>query len=136
MLTLTPFERRSFDLFNDFFADNNANNQMSSFKTDIRDTGDKYILDAELPGFNKEEIALDLNGDTLTLTAKHTENKDEKEEGKYIRRERSSCSYSRTFDVSEIDTESIGAEYKNGILTMTMPKKHPQPPVNRRLEIH
>ena len=138
MYGLTPFEKKSFELFNafhDFENDFFGENGVSTFKTDIRDTGDAYIMDAELPGFAKEDITLDLNGDTLTLTAKHSENKDEKENGKYIRRERSNCSYSRTFDVSEVDTNAIGAEYKNGILTMTMPKKHPQPPTNRRLEI-
>lgn len=139
MFGMTPFEKKSFDLFNafhdfenDFFGDSN----FASFKTDIKDTGDSYVLDAELPGFNKEDIALDLNGDILTLTAKHSDSSEDKEEdGKYIRRERSNCSYCRSFDVSAVDTENIQAEYTNGILSVTMPKKAPTADTTKRLEI-
>lgn len=139
MNMLTPFERRSYDLFNafhDFEDDFFKGNQISSCKTDIKDEGDKYILESELPGFNKEDIKLDLNGDRLTITAQRdTSNEEKDKNGNYIRRERSSCSYQRSFNISECDTTGIDAEYKNGVLFVTLPKKKETVPAARRLEI-
>lgn len=139
MYGLTPFEKRTYDLFNAFhdFEDNFFTApSVSGFKTDIKDAGDKYVLEAEMPGFEKEDIKLDLDGDRLVISAEHTANNDEKDDdGKYIRRERTYGSYSRSFDVSAIDTDKIAAEYKNGILMLDMPKKQPAAPASRRLEI-
>lgn len=139
MNMLTPFERRSYDLFNafhDFEDDFFKGNHISSCKTDIKDEGDKYILESELPGFNKEDIKLDLNGDRLTITAQRdTSNEEKDKSGNYIRRERSSCSYQRSFNISECDTTGIDAEYKNGVLFVTLPKKKETVPAARQLEI-
>lgn len=140
MYGLTPFERRALGIFNAFNAcDNDCGGKSSgyvSFKTDIRDEGNKYIMKAELPGFEKGEIKLDVNGDTLILTAEHTEQKIDNDNNKnYICRERSYNSYQRAFDISEIDVDGIEAEYKNGILYMILPKKMPKTPANRRLVI-
>lgn len=139
MYGLTPFEKRTYDLFNAFhdFEDNFFSSpKVSGFKTDIKDEGDKYILEAEMPGFEKEDIKLDLDGDRLVISAERTVSNDEKDnDGKYIRRERTFGSYSRSFDVSAIDTDKIAAEYKNGILMLDMPKKQPSVPAARRLEI-
>ena len=139
MYGLTPFGGTGFglwDAFNDF--DNNFFGSMpvSSCKTDIRDDGDKYVLESELPGFEKEDIKLDLSGTQLTIAAEHSTNNDEKDDkGNYIRRERTFGSYKRSFDISDIDTEGINAEYKNGILTIELPKKAPEAPAAKRLEI-
>ncbi len=139
MYGMTPFEKKTFDLFNafhDFEDDFFKGNSITSCKTDIKDEGDKYVLEAELPGFEKDDIKLDLNGDSLVIKAEHSENKDEKDDdGKYIRRERTYGSYQRSFDVSAVDTDKIDAEYKNGILVLNMPKKQPEVPAARRLEI-
>lgn len=140
MYGLTPFGRTGFglwDAFNDF--DNNFfgdSMPINSCRTDIRDDGDKYVMEAELPGFEKEDIKLDINGTQLTIAAEHSTNSDEKDEkGNYIRRERTFGSYKRSFDVSDVDTEAISAAYKNGILTLELPKKKPEEPVSKRLEI-
>ena len=140
MYGLTPFGRTGFglwDAFNDF--DNNFfgdSMPINSCRTDIRDDGDKYVMEAELPGFEKEDIKLDINGTQLTIAAEHSTNSDEKDEkGNYIRRERTFGSYKRSFDVSDVDTEAISAEYKNGVLTLELPKKKPEEPVSKRLEI-
>ena len=106
-----------------------------SFKTDIREEDDKFIMEAELPGFEKGEIQLDVNGDTLTLSAVHQQEQVDKSKEHYICRERSYGSYQRRFDISGIDADQIEAEYKNGILYMILPKKQPKVPANRRLEI-
>ena len=105
-------------------------------RTDIKDAGDKYVMESELPGFEKEDITLDINGTYLTISAEHkteTENKDE--ESKYIRKERTYGSYKRSFDISDVDAEGIAAEYKNGILIIDLPKKKPEAPLAKRLEI-
>ncbi|MCR4640371.1 Hsp20/alpha crystallin family protein [Ruminococcus sp.] len=140
MYGLTPFGGTGFglwDTFNDF--DKNffgGSMPISSCKTDIRDDGDKYVLESELPGFEKEDIKLDLSGTQLTISAEHSTNNDEKDDkGNYIRRERTFGSYKRSFDIGDIDTESISAEYKNGILTIELPKKSPEAPATKRLEI-
>lgn len=140
---LTPFERKGYDLFNamhdfehDFFGNFPPMPPMNKCKVDIRDTGDSYILDAELPGFEKDEIKLSITGDVLSLVAEHSNNVEEKsEEGNYIRKERSFGKYEQSFDVSNVATENIGAEYKNGILTLTMPKKVPSQPITKQVEI-
>lgn len=95
-----------------------------SMKTDVIDQGDHYELQAELPGFNKEDINIELKDDVLTISASHSENQEEKDkDGKYIRRERRSASYSRSFTVENLTPEDIDAEYKNGVLSVKLPKK-------------
>ena len=139
MYGLTPFGR-NYDLFNlfndmdkDFFG---GSMPMNSCRTDIRDEGEKYVMESELPGFEKEDIKLDINGEFLVISAEHTAESEEKDDKtKYIRRERRFGSYKRSFDISDVDTEAISAEYKNGILTIELPKKKPAEPVAKRLEI-
>lgn len=139
MYGLTPFEKKTYDLFNAFHDfENNFFDAPSvpSCKTDIKDEGDKFVLEAELPGFEKNEINLDINGDNLVITAEHSTGSGEKDDGnKYVRRERSYCSYQRSFDISSIDSSKIDAEYKNGVLILNMPKKAPVSSSARRLEI-
>lgn len=140
MYGLTPFGGTGFglwDAFNDF--DKNffgSNMPINNCRTDIRDDGDKYVMESELPGFDKEDIKLDINGSQLTIAAEHSTSNDEKDDkGNYIRRERKFGSYKRSFDISDVEAEAISAEYKNGILTIELPKKKPSEPVAKRLEI-
>ena len=139
MFGLTPYERKSYDLFNafhDFENDFFSGGFPQAFKTDIKDNGDSFMIEAELPGYKKEDINIDINGDVLTISAQHSESKEEKDDkGRYIRRERSFGSVSRSFDVGNIKTEEISAEYKNGVLELNMPKKAASVPASRRLEI-
>lgn len=141
---MTPFERTGYDLFhsmrdweNEFFGSDKTAAQLRSCKTDIRDTGDDYIMEAELPGFTKEEIKLDVQDDVLTLTAVHKEKTEEEKakDGTYLRKERSRCSYQQKLDLSGIDVEHLEASYENGILTLKMPKKKPQIPASKRITI-
>ncbi|MBQ1847798.1 MAG: Hsp20/alpha crystallin family protein [Clostridia bacterium] len=113
-----------------------AANDFGAFKTDIKDEGDKYVIEADMPGFNKEDIKVDLNGDVMTISAeRHSEHEDKDKKSKYIRCERSYGMYRRQFDVSEINVESIDGKYENGVLTLELPKKTPAAPVSRRLEL-
>ena len=141
MYSMIPFGRygNSLDsLFDDFERSffSNGRSQLPAFRTDIRDQGDKFLLEAELPGFQKEDISLELKEGILTIKAEHKENQDQKDDkGNYIRRERRYGSFSRTFDVSGIDENAITAVYNNGILELTLPKLAPVVPQSRQIAI-
>lgn len=141
MYSMMPFGRSNglsnfFDNFDRHFFSGLTRPDLSTFRTDIREDDDRFVLDADLPGFDREDIHLELQGDVLTITAKHEEHKEEQEqEGKYLCRERSTASYSRSFNVSGIRTEDISATYQNGVLSLTLPKQAEQVPESRRIEI-
>jgi len=106
------------------------------FKTDIRDEGEHYLLEADLPGFMKEDISVNIEGETLTIHAERAESTDEKDsKGNYIKRERSYGSFSRSFDMTGIRVEDIAAAYENGVLKLTLPKRQETLPTSRKLEI-
>lgn len=106
----------------------------AQFRTDIKDNGNEYLLEAELPGFNRDDISISLDGDRLDITAKHEEKKEEKKDN-YICRERKLGTYSRSFDVSAVDTSGISAGYQDGILSLHLPKKQPVQPEVKRIEL-
>ena len=132
MFELRPFERRNNrmtaynpwdEMERAFFGDGAWSRELSAFKTDIQDKGDSFLLEADLPGFKKEDIHVDLDGDTMTIRAeRHSEHEDQDKKGSYVRCERSYGSYERAFDVSGIDTDKIGAQYADGVLKLQMPK--------------
>lgn len=139
MFGMLPFDRSDnnlFDTFDNFARDffRRSNTDLPAFRTDIRDTGDSYILEAELPGFKKEDISLDLKDGILTITAAHSAESEEKEGG-YIRRERRCGSFQRSFDVTGIEEKNITAAYENGVLALTLPKAKPVEPETHRIEI-
>ena len=98
--------------------------EFKPMQTDVKEFEDSYQLDFELPGFHKEDIQAELKNGNLTIRAEHTEDKDTKdEEGRYVRRERYSGSFSRSFYVGKDVTEQdITANFVNGILTIHVPK--------------
>ena len=139
MFGMIPFDRHDSSLFDmlDNFERNffgSSNNTASSFRTDIRDEGDKFVLEAELPGFKKEDIKLDLKDGILTISAQHSQESEEKKNS-YIRRERRYGSFSRSFDVSGIQEDHITAAYNNGVLELTLPKAQPVVPAARQIDI-
>ena len=109
---------------------------LTEFKTDIQDKGDSYLLEAYLPGFKKEDIHIDLDGDTMTISAeRHSEHEEKDNQGNYLRCERSYGSYQRSFDVSGIEESGLKAEYTDGVLKLTMPKKQQTVSSAHRIEI-
>lgn len=97
---------------------------MPDFKVDVKDNGESYDLTAELPGLKKEDISLTYDNNYLTIATKHADSKDEKDEkGNFVRRERSTSSMSRSFYIDNIDEAGCTADYKDGILSVHMPKK-------------
>ena len=138
MFELTPYStRRSvydpFNFFSDFFGTNNAPMEL---RTDISDRGDSFVLEADLPGFKKEDIKLSLNGDTLTIKAeRHSDFEDQDKKSGYLRCERSYGSYSRSFDVTGVDVSQISASYNDGVLRIRLPKQAPKQPDARTIVI-
>lgn len=95
----------------------------SSMKTDIRENEKYYQVSAELPGFKKENIDLNYDNGTLTVTGKHNVDKEQKDEkGNLIRQERSYSNVSRQFYLPNIDRDKISASYDGGVLKVTLPK--------------
>ena len=94
-------------------------------KTDVRETDDSYEVDMDLPGFKKDEIKLELENGYLTISAAKGLDKDEtdKETGKYIRRERYAGNLSRSFYIGDVKQEDVKAAFKNGILSISVPKE-------------
>ena len=117
--------RRDFDLLDDMFGGVFFNEGESKLmKTDIKEKKDESVIDIDLPGYEKEDIKLNIQDGYLTVHA--TVNKEEKDEekGKFVRKERYSGECSRSFYVGENVTENeIKAKFKNGTLTIEIPKK-------------
>ena len=142
MFELTPFARRnryvsSYDPFRalEDFEKSFFGRSMPAFKTDIRETSEGYIIEAELPGFSKEDIKAEVKGGYLTIYAERKSNSDSDAKDGYIRRERSYGSFTRTFDLDGIKADAITASYKDGILSLTLPKEEVAVDTGRRLEI-
>ena len=147
MFDLRPYGRNSMNVWNPFsemeemekrFFNNNffSSPSLAESKTDITDEGDHYTLKADLPGFKKEDIHLNLDGDTLTIQAeRHSEHEDAQKKDKYVCCERSYGAYSRSFDVSGIRADEITASYEGGVLELKMPKKTAQAPASRQISI-
>jgi len=152
MFGLVPYSRRNsgisrkddwfdfidrFDRFFDAFFRDPFFAKVSSLTTpiraDVRETDKEYIVEAEMPGLKKEDIMIDLNDDVLTIGVDMKEEKKEDNDG-YIYRERRSGSFRRSFSVPDIRNEDVKASYKDGILTIVLPKAEPGKKT-RRIEI-
>ena len=118
------------DVFDDMFpfTGNYTTANYDLMKTDVKDAGDHYELEMEMPGVEKENIKAELKDGYLTVTAQQNTNKDEKDkEGNYIRRERYAGTLSRSFYVGDaVSEEDIHAKYEDGILKLSVPKKAPK----------
>jgi HSP20 family protein len=122
-----PFDEieRMFDRMSHQFETLDDDLFEGSVAVDIEDTGDAFVVTADLPGFDGDDIDVELSGETLTLSAAHSESTETEDEDdhRYIRRERREQSVNRSIrlpaPVEEADTE---ASYNNGVLTVTLPK--------------
>ena len=121
------------NLFDDMFDDSFFRSYNSYMKTDIKEVDNQYVLDIEMPGFNKKDISVELNDGYLTISGNKSTNNDEKDtKGNIIRQERYSGSYSRSFYVGDsIKKEDIKANYDNGELKIYLPKT-----TNKEVENH
>ena len=112
------------DFDKEFFGKKNplyGKHSRNVMKTDVREMEGTYELDVDLPGFKKEDVELSFDNGYLTISAKKSLNKDEKnKEGQYIRQERYAGSMSRSFYVGESD---IKAKFEDGVLRISIPKQ-------------
>lgn len=92
------------------------------YNTDIKETDKEYTILMDLPGVKKENIDISYDKEVLTIDVKQEETKEDKKEN-YIRKERNSNCFKRTFLIPNIDKENIIAQLQEGILTLTLPKK-------------
>lgn len=117
--------RHDFDLFDDMFRDPFFNEGESKLmKTDIKEKKDKYLIDIDLPGYEKDNIKIEIQDGYLTIHASVNKENDEEEKGKYVRKERYAGECSRSFYIGDnIKEEDIKAKFKNGTLTLEIPKK-------------
>jgi len=150
MFELVPFNRRRnqmqnrdrdvFDLdrvFENFFNDSvfpSFFSHSGMMKVDIRDEGDKFVLESELPGVTKENINIDIEDGRLSIAVCQQEQNEDKREN-YIRRERRSTSMQRSFALDNIDVDKITAKLENGLLVLDLPKLEPNKPAGRKIDI-
>ena len=125
-MMMLPRKRNDFDLWDEMFRDPFFTGERESklMKTDIKEKKDKYIVDIDLPGYEKEDIKIEVDNGYLIVNSKTSHHKDEKEEGKYVRKERFVGECSRSFYVGEdVKQEDIKASFRNGTLKIEIPKK-------------
>jgi len=122
------------DFFDDFFSTPFFKNDVKVMRTDVREEEDKYILDIDIPGYQKEDIRLSLEDGYLKVEATKEEKKDE-EEKNYIRRERHFGSCARSFYVGNVTEEEIQAKFDNGTLHLEFPKESKKEEVKKLISI-
>lgn len=130
MLTRRNIGRNLFeDFFNDtLFSESFGSSRNVMMKTDVQERDGSYLLDIELPGFDKQDIRAELKNGYLTIAAEKTTSNDQKDEGgNYVRRERYTGSCQRSFYVGDqVKQEDIHAAFENGVLKLTIPKETPK----------
>ncbi len=125
------------NFFNDdVFPMLSDNSKSSTPAVNIREDDSNYVLDFAIPGIDKKDLKIDMNEDVLTISS---EVKNESEENKngYKRKEFSFTAFSRSFYIPEnVDREKIGANYKDGVLTVLLPKQEEEKnKINKTIEI-
>lgn len=141
MMMPSIFGENLFDDWMDFPFDNNFWGHRNSkqvkrpedilMRTDVKETDDGYELSIDLPGVKKEDVRAELKNGYLTVNASANSSNDEKDNnGRYIRRERYSGTFSRSFYVGEkVTEEDIKAKFEDGTLKLDVPKKEEKPAV-------
>ncbi|MCH5264367.1 MAG: Hsp20/alpha crystallin family protein [Lachnospiraceae bacterium] len=126
------------NVFDDFFQNpfwsDNRMSAAGAMNTDITESADGYQIEMDLPGFAKEDVKAELKDGCLTIEAVHNQEKEDRDQkDKVIRRERYRGVCRRSFYVGEqITEEDIQAKFKDGVLTLMVPKKEKQPEVEQK----
>lgn len=124
------------DVFDDFMFPT-MKDEFGKMKCDIYEKDGAYHLEMDVPGFDKKDVQIEIDdNDYLTITAeKNTEDTEEDEKKNYIRKERNYGKYQRSFYVGGVDKENIQANFENGILKISMPKKEEEKSSKKTIEI-
>ena len=133
-LSLRPDTLLSDDFFRSFFAPFANDSFTGGFKVDVRDTGDKYLLEADLPGLKRDQVKIDVDDGILTIRAEMDEAKNE-EKDNYVMCERRYGRMQRSFNISGVNESGITAEFTDGVLKLNLPKATEQPKSGRSIEI-
>ena len=104
---------------------------------DVADRGDELVVTADLPGFRTDDVEVTVQGEQLRISAERDEEREESDEdGHYIRKERRHESVSRSVTIpEEVDESNATAEFQNGVLTVTLPKKQAGEGDSHRIDI-
>lgn len=128
------------DFFDNFFSDDflaplrSIETKMTSgFRVDVLDNGDHYLIEADLPGFEKDNVKIEYENKYLTIVAKK-ETSEEINQENYIRRERQAGEYRRSFYIDGILPDEIDARFKNGVLKIKV-EKEPLKTDHKEIEI-
>lgn len=119
----------------DFFNNSFMAGFSSAMRTDVKENDSSYILEVEMPGFQKENIRIECSDGRMTISAEHTQ-QDEEKKPSYIRQERHYGRVSRSFSFEGIDEDQVSAEYKDGILRITVPKQREPHKQSKQIDIH
>ena len=135
MAGLIPFSRRNslfktgfedfYNILDNFFEDDwaqNLNFNRGSFKVDIQDNQNEYVVEAHLPGVNKDEISLELDEGRLIISVERQEKIDDQKKN-YVHRESRYSSMSRTVYLRDSLDEDVKAKLDNGVLYISVPKQ-------------
>lgn len=133
MFDLVPFRRNNnlrgrgdnFESFMDAFMNDNFMMPFDfnggSFRVDMKENENEYIVEADLPGIKKDAIDIDYNNNYLTISAKRDDSVEEKGDS-FVRRERHYGEFRRSFYADNVDESKIDAEFKDGVLKIQLPK--------------
>jgi HSP20 family protein len=111
-------------------------NYLAPYGVDVREDTDHIFVEAELPGFKKEEVDINMENSTLTISAEHKESNEEKSSDKadWLLRERRYSRFQRSFTLpATVDPQSVQAKLNDGILTVTLQKREESKP--RRITV-
>lgn len=104
---------------------------------DIKETDTEYQVIADLPGTPKDNIEVSVKDDVLSLTVRSEDEKSEESQGRIIRQERYQGTFKRSFKLNDlVDDENIQATYKDGVLSISVPKKEPVQPRKIEVAVH
>ena len=117
------------EMFEDMFPVKNT-----EMRSDIKESDNDYQIDIELPGFDKKEINISYEDKYLTVSAAHSEEKEDKKH-KYVSKERSYSSLERSYYVGDIDYSAIKAKMDKGVLEILIPKKAIELPEENKILI-
>ncbi|MFP4329637.1 MAG: Hsp20/alpha crystallin family protein [Alkalispirochaetaceae bacterium] len=116
---LDDFDR----LFENVFSGVPTYESTQSPVVDVREESDRYVLEAELPGMSEKDVDVQVEDNMLTIRSNKQEEREERNEEGYLVRERRNRTFSRSFLLpKDVDREKVDARFKNGLLTLTMPK--------------
>ena len=130
MSTMVPYDRNSwlvrpfapFDMLDDLLAPAaTAATKVIGFKMDVEDAGDKYVIAAELPGVNRDQIDVELNEGRLSISVNKTETEEHKAKN-WLQKETTEWSATRGVYLKDASIEGLSAKLSEGVLTVIVPK--------------